>query len=474
MGYVIVIDDDEFFRDVLADHCQRMNHEAAVTGTVAEGMALLRSRSVDLVFLDVCLPDGNGLEALPMIQQHPSSPEVIIVTGMGSAQGAELAIKSGAWDYLQKPVSGQDIILHIKRAMEYHCKKTTRPARVHLQREEIIGSSAPILACLDQVAHCTSTEASVLLTGETGTGKELFARAIHANSTRSHGPFVVVDCAALPETLVESTLFGHVKGAFTGADKARRGLIEQAHGGTLFLDEVGELPVDTQRSFLRVLQERRFRPIGGDREVESDFRLVAATNRNLQQMVTQERFRSDLFYRLSTVVIQLPPLRDRPKDIPALTMTYTVKLCQRNRLIFKGVLPETLEMLASYPWPGNVRELINALEKAIIFDPANPTLYPRHFPPEIRLYRIRRAEDLKVGPCDEGTPPEFRQTDLSFQLPPLKEFRRGKYDEIEKGYLFRLMSDTTDDMEKACRISGLSRSRLYGLLKHHKMIDSSK
>ncbi|MBV5319182.1 MAG: sigma-54-dependent Fis family transcriptional regulator, partial [Desulfobulbaceae bacterium] len=425
MANVVIIDDDPIFRVLLAEHCILLGHDAEVAASIEAGKALLTRLPADLVFLDVRLPDGNGLEMLPFTQRLPSSPEVIIITGMGDADGAELAIKNGAWDYLQKPLSRQEIILHIRRALEYHDKKMQRSSHINLKRDEIVGKSKAICACLDQVAHCAGTDTGVLITGETGTGKELFARAIHANSPRAEGPFVVVDCASLPEQLVESILFGHVKGAFTGAGSDQKGLIEQADGGTLFLDEAGELPLETQKSFLRVLQERAFRPVGKDREQKSNFRLVAATNRDLAELVRDGLFRSDLYFRLNTFSILLPPLRAREQDIEKLTMSFVFSICRRNRLPIKGVVPETLETLAAYPWPGNVRELENTLEKAIIADPKDPVLYPIHLPPEIRLCRIRTMVAQKHSPpvADLSSPLAYPMQ-WPETLLPLKEYRR--------------------------------------------------
>lgn len=471
MGKIAIIDDDAVFRVLLAEHCKQLGHEAELAGTIEEGRSVLAERPFDLVFLDVSLPDGNGLDSLPFIQGLPSSPEVIIITGMGDANGAELAIKNGAWDYLQKPLARQEIVLHIRRALEYHEKKIQRTAQISLKRDEIVGKSKAISACLDQVAHCAATESGVLITGETGTGKELFARAIHANSQRAAGPFVVVDCASLPETLVESILFGHVKGAFTGANSDSKGLIEQADGGTLFLDEAGELPLETQKNFLRVLQERVFRPVGKDREQKSNFRLIAATNRDLPAMVRQGQFRSDLFFRLNTFTIHLPPLREREGDIEKLVMSFVFTICRRNRLPIKGVVPETLATLAAYPWPGNVRELENILERAIIADPADPVLYPIHLPPEIRLCRIRTMVSRKSDPsaaevstADHGQPPSFPAPE---PLPPFKEYRRQVTADLEVQYLRRLLREAAGDIARACAVSGLSRSRLYDLLKAH-------
>lgn len=468
MANVVIIDDDPNFGVLLAEHCTLLGHDAEVADSIEAGKLLLNRGGTDLVFLDVRLPDGNGLDFLPFIQQLPSIPEVIIITGMGDADGAELAIKNGAWDYLQKPISRQELILHVRRALEYHDKKIRRSSHINLKRDEIVGKSKAINACLDKIAHCAGTDAGVLLTGETGTGKELFARAIHANSHRAKGPFVVVDCSSLPEHLVESLLFGHVKGAFTSASSAQKGLIEQANGGTLFLDEAGELPLNTQKSFLRVLQERAFRPVGKDREQQSNFRLVAATNRDLTEQVRLNQFRSDLYYRLNLFSIHLPPLREREQDIEKLTMSFLFSICNQHRLPIKGVAPETLEILASYPWPGNVRELKNTLDKAILSDPEDPVLYPIHLPAEIRLYRIlTKVAQKHTPPPNSLSLPLADQGQWPETLPTLKEYRRMFTNDIEMHYLQRLMRTSRGDMTKACSTAGVSRSRLYDLLKHH-------
>ena len=239
MAKILVIDDDEVIRTMLMEIIETLHHNVAAAKTRSEAMAIIEKESYDLIFLDVMLPDGNGLEALPILKEQPNEAEVIIITGLGDAEGAELAIRSGAWDYLQKPFSVNEITLQIIRALEFRAKKVG-PGKISLKRDTVIGISPELTFCLDQVAQCAISNSNVLLTGETGTGKELIARTIHENSLRAKNPFVVVDCAALPDTLIESILFGHKKGAFTGAEKDRLGLVKQADSGTLFLDEVGE------------------------------------------------------------------------------------------------------------------------------------------------------------------------------------------------------------------------------------------
>jgi two-component system NtrC family response regulator len=473
MAHILVIDDDPHFRDLLLEHCSLLGHEANGAASIEEGKAKLAAQPMDLVFLDVRLPDGNGLETLPYINSLPIPPEVIIVTGMADANGAELAITNGAWDYLQKPLGRQEIILHIRRALEYHEKKAQSGTRLSLKRDEIIGESKAIRACLDQVACCSGTDTGVLITGETGTGKELFARAIHANSPRAHGPFVVVDCASLPEQLVTSILFGHGKGAFTGADSDRQGLIEQACGGTLFLDEAGELPLDVQKNFLRVLQERVFRPVGKQREQKSDFRLIAATHRNLEDMVRMGQFRKDLYFRLNTFAIHLPPLRARDSDIEKLALSFVFSISRNHGLPIKGIVSETLETLQAYPWPGNVRELRNVLQQAILADPTNPVLYPVHLPPKIRLHRIRSMVAHKHGDqgFDQLQPPLIPAK--ASAILPYKEHRRLLLNDIEKQYLQRLLRETDGDIAAACAIAHFSRSHLYNLMKFHALTGCS-
>ena len=350
---------------MLKRHVEYSGHKSEFVLTLQDGLKAVASKAFDVVFLDVLLPDGNGLDALPTIGNQKAAPEVIIITGEGEADGAELAIKTGAWDYIEKPLSLQNLTLSLSRALQYRQERGDRKGRVILQRDEIVGNSPRLNACLERIGQIAGVNSNVLILGETGTGKELFAKTIWKNSLRAEKRFVVVDCAALPGTLVESTLFGHIKGAFTGADRSRTGLIKDADGGTLFLDEIGELPVAVQASFLRVLQEHRFRPVGGDREIESDFRLISATNRSLEEMVIKGEFRQDLLFRLQSLTVELPPLRSCRQDIKDLAIYYMVKLCERDGMETKGFSPDFFEVLIDYDWPGNTRELINALENSL-------------------------------------------------------------------------------------------------------------
>ncbi len=443
---------------------ERMGHTTKTAGTLQEGMQAALNEPCDVIFLDVRLPDGSGLDVLSDLKSSGSRPEVIIMTGMGDPDGAELAIKNGAWDYIEKPSSIDKMKLPLLRALDFRRERATHATPKVLRREDIVGDSPPMQECLATMAQAAASEANVLITGETGTGKELFALGIHQNSSRAGNSFVVVDCTALPETLVESLLFGHVKGSFTGADRSQKGLIEQAHGGTLFLDEVGELPSALQKSFLRVIQERRFRPVGGDAEINSDFRLIAATNRNLEAMGAEDRFRQDLFFRLRTFNIELPPLRERLEDLPDLVNHHLQRLCHRYKIRPKGLSPDFLEALAAHPWPGNVRELVNVLERTIASALEDPILYPYHLPTYLRV-RLARAAVRKDSPQGQAGP--AGPAGLGQLGGSLQDVREAAICAAEERYLRDLMAQTKGGIKQACALSGLSRGRLYALMKKY-------
>jgi two-component system, NtrC family, response regulator len=462
LAKVLIIDDDEMFGEMLAEMIQTLGHESQCALTLKDGLRLATSGKFDVVFLDVRMPDGSGLELLPRVRETSSSPEVIIITGAGDPDGAELAILNGAWDYIEKQSSIQQMSLPLVRALQYRQEKRIKQPAVALKLEGIVGKSLQMRACYDLLAQAASSDANVLIYGETGTGKELFAKAIHANSPRTAKHFVVVDCAALPASLVESALFGHEKGAFTSADRTQAGLIKQADGGTLFLDEVGELHLDMQKAFLRVLQERRFRPVGSRFETESDFRLVAATNRDLDQMSAKGLFRKDLLFRLRAISVDLPPLRSRADDIKELAFYHTARICDRWGVGPKGFSPEFLKAILTYDWPGNVRELFNTLEGALAEARYEPTLFPKHLPSQIRIKVARAAVSKET--CSNGHNGSLEAPSARV-LPKLRDFRQAAIDEAEKQYLIDLMSLTEGRVQEACRVADLSLPRLYALLK---------
>lgn len=458
MAKVLVIDDDHVLSKMLVGQIESSGHQADSVGLLAEGREFLLTSPVDVVLLDVQLPDGNGLEYIPDIVSSPSKPDVIIITGQGDADGAEKAVVSGAWSYIEKPYVIRELDLQLNRVLQYRREKLKlNPVPVALKRDAIVGSSSGVRKCLDQVARASSSDVSVLLTGSTGTGKELFARAIHDNSDRAHNNFVVVDCAALPETLIESTLFGHVKGAFTNADSTSDGLVKHADGGTLFLDEVGELPLNIQKTFLRLLQEHEYRPVGSNRHHYSDFRVVAATNRDLERRVAEGRFRADLLFRLQAYTIQLPDLKDRPEDIRELVLHFIVKLCNRYGLEVKGVATDFIEALLSYDWPGNVRELYQTLEQVFTNPHLGPTCFAIHLPEKFRVHQARAG--LKTNPVSDTG--DFHKLEA-----PLLTWTEHKK-RCEHEYIVKLNRISGGNVTEAARLSKISRTRLYQLIEKY-------
>lgn len=391
MARIFIIDADPAFCESLGAIVAGLGHQAEHTQSLTAALASPSLRNADILFLNTALPDGSGLEALPKLRTLPAKPEVIMTTDAASADGAERAIRNGAWDYVAKQGAVDRMVLPLIRALDYRGRKPVKRGEVRLKRDSIIGGSPGLARCLDIVSEAAASDASTLLYGETGVGKEVFARAIHDNSQRNSGPFVAVDCASLSRTLAGSTLFGHRKGAFTGADKDRDGLVAQAHKGTLFLDEIGELPLAMQKIFLRVLQEHRFRPVGGRAEITSDFRLICATNRNLEEMVSRGTFRSDLLFRMRTVVMHIPPLRERIDDLPELANHYIRRICGKYGMPAKSISTDLHAALREYQWPGNVRELIHTLERAVLAAQDETKLFSRHLPDHVRISIARAA-----------------------------------------------------------------------------------
>lgn len=460
MANILIIDDDPKIGVFLSDILDGLGHIPAVARTLAEGRKLAFSMRNDVILLDLDLPDGNGLSLLPELLTEEAAPEVIIVTGTGDVGGAKIAFKYGAWDYIQKPFTMEEVSLPIARALEYRKEKKVAREPISLKRAAIVGNSHAIQCSLNEVAKASATSASVLITGETGTGKELFARAIHDNSNRAAGAFVAVDCGAIPESLAEASFFGHEKGTFTGADARREGLIRQAEGGTLFLDEIGDLALPIQKTLLRALQEKKVRPIGG-KEVAVDFRLVAATNRDLVKLVKESRFREDLLYRIRAIEIKLPPLRSRDEDIQEIAIHKIHQISTHYGNGVKGISPEFMNILSTYEWPGNVRELINVLEFALASAGSDPTLHPKHLPPEYRASLLDMGPQLPPTAFDFASGTETATGDF----PKLTDFREN----LERQYFQVLIKRALGNREKACQLSGISQARLYDILKKYQL-----
>ncbi len=399
MADVLVIDPTRRYREYLVPAITAAGHACRVVSTCEEAVASGRRRACDVVLLDVDTPGPDGLACLPELSAMRGQPEVLALTALRTGNRAEDAIRAGAWDVLLHPIPESSVRQVLERCLYHHAAKVALIGQANIKRGDIIGASLPLERCLHSLGVAARTDTNVLILGETGTGKELFARAVHENSERAGRGFIVVDCTNLPSTLAESILFGHERGSFTGAEAARDGLFKQADGGTIFLDEIGDLDLSVQKSLLRVLQERTFRPISARNEVRSDFRLVAATNCDIEDMVRRGAFRKDLFHRLKTRIIQLPPLRERRDDIEPLARHYVDRICRQHRLAAKQMSPDFVDAVQIYHWPGNVRDLINALHYAVQAAFAEQRLYPQHLPVEIRGHVMRARRDL--GPARE-------------------------------------------------------------------------
>ena len=472
MDKILLIDNDPMFCGLLRDLPSRIGCEFKAVQSLENGMREITRRDYDLVLLNVTLSNGDGLRMISNIQAVRSSPEVIALASKGDPNDAETAIKNGAWDYVEKTIPADSMELLVKRALRHRTKKLRLAPKKALDRTSIVGDSPRLRLCLDILAQAASSTVNVLITGETGTGKELFAKAIHDNSPNAENKFVVVDCTNIPPMLAESLLFGHVRGSFTGAFESKVGLIRQAHQGTLFLDEIGDLPLSVQRSLLRVLQGRKFRPLGSKHEQTSNFRLIAATNGDMKVMVRAGRFRKDLYHRLSALNIHLPPLRERMEDLGPLTDYYIAKICGERGVPAKQVSEEFFRALEAYDWPGNIRELINILSSSVANAMDGSTLYPQHLPMNFRIHLARmNFKPDRPGPSGERRQPDIRQDVLDREnFPTFKKMRETTIRRMELCYLDELVSLCNGDMAKACQLSGLSRARLYELFRRHNIV----
>ncbi|MGE0398209.1 MAG: sigma-54-dependent transcriptional regulator [Kofleriaceae bacterium] len=448
-GRVLFVDDDPKFCDVVK---RALHHHgfSVLTATTGEGaLALLRTEEVDTVITDLRMPEMDGLQLLERIAQQRSGVPVIVVTAFGSMDTAVAALRAGAYDFVTKPFTLDVLALAAARAVK-HRRLTDEVmklrARVATGRGgALVGESAAmreVVALIDRVAE---TDASVLITGESGTGKELVAREIHARSKRHDGKLVAINCAAMPPSLLESELFGHVKGAFTDAKASHAGLFAAANGGTLFLDEIGELPLSLQPKLLRVLQERVVRPVGGDREIPIDVRLITATNRDLETAIEDRTFREDLYYRIHVVHVPLPPLRARGADIMLLAQSFLVDAAARFDKGVRGFSPAAAEKLSAYSWPGNVRELANAIESAVALA-RFAELGVEDLPPKIQTFTPAKIEIAGSDPTD---------------LEPL--------DEIERRYIVHVLDACGGNQSLAAQVLQIDRKTLHRRLKSYAM-----
>ncbi len=413
---VLVVDDDLAHRTMLRTLMSGWGYEVSEAADGEAAIEAVHRTPFDLVLMDIRMIRVSGLEALEEIKRFNPAIPIIIMTAYASVETAVEALKKGAYDYLTKPLDFDELRLAMNRAMEHsRLKEENRLLREnlgkHFDRRNLIGRSQVMTRLLETVDQVAPSEATVLITGESGTGKEMIAGAVHFNSRRREGPFVKINCAAITETLLESELFGHEKGAFTGADRRKEGKFRQADGGTLFLDEVSEMTLGMQVKLLRVLQEREVTRVGGNDVIKVDVRVVAATNRDLIPLIEAGRFREDLYYRLNVVTLHVPPLRERREDIPLLAQRFLETFSERNRKTIKGFTPQAMDRLLKYPWPGNVRELMNMVERAVVLSrseyldeadlsPALREPVPEKTPPEglgsLPLEDVERATILRT------------------------------------------------------------------------------
>jgi two-component system response regulator HydG len=443
----LIVDDEPDMGRLMDAALRAVGIDTRVTTVPGEALALVAVEDFDVVLTDLQMPEMSGLELCErIVAQRPDVP-VVVVTAHGTLESAIGAIRAGAYDFVQKPIKIETLQLTVERALRHHALanevERLREATTAAPFEGIIGQSATMRAVFDMVTRVAPTDASVLLTGESGTGKELVARALHQRSRRHAGPFVAINLAAVPESLVESELFGHARGAFTDAKAARTGLFLQASGGTLFLDEIGEMPLSVQPKLLRALQERTIRPVGGDHEIPIDVRIIAATNQDLEACVENGRFREDLFYRINVVRIELPPLRARGSDVLLLAQQAVPRFARTMHKEVRGIAAPAAEKLLGYEWPGNVRELQNALESAVALT-RFAEITVEDLPEKIRDYK---SSHVLVAADDPA------------ELPTL--------DEVEKRYILRVMQTVHGNKALASRVLGLDRKTLYRKLERY-------
>ena len=454
-AHLLVVDDDADMCAELARVLQKRGWKVTTRTSADEAFALLADEDFDAVVTDLNMRGMSGIELCDRIVQNRRDVPVIIVTAFGTLETAIATMRAGAFDFLTKPFNAEQLAWSVERALR---QRALEEEVVRLRRDaadragfgEILGSSAAMRQVFDLVDRVAQTDATVLVTGESGTGKELVARALHQRSRRASGPLVAINCAALPEALLESELFGHVKGAFTDAKTARKGLFVEASGGTLFLDEIGELPLGMQAKLLRALEDRKVRPVGAAAEVPFDARVVVATNRDLETLVEEKRFREDLFYRVNVIHVDLPPLRARGEDVLVLAQAFVRRFAERHGKRVVGLSAAAAKKLLAYSWPGNVRELQNSIERAVAlagFEEVNVD----DLPPKVRDYE--RSDALSATADDS----------------PLVTL-----EELERRYIQRVMVAVAWNKVEATRVLGIDRSTLYRKLERYRIAPEKK
>ena len=451
-GRVLIVDDDRDMCVLLESQLKRRDINAAWRISAPEALELLSIEDFDVLVTDLNLQGMSGLELCERVVTNRPDMPVIVITAFGSLESAIKAIRSGAYDFVNKPFELDELVLTIHRAMQHkflreEVKRLKEAVATTQRMDELIGESLGMRKVYDLLDRVADTDATVLISGESGTGKELVARALHRRSPRANGPFVAINCAAMPETLLESELFGHTKGAFTDAKSGRAGLLLQASGGSLFFDEIGEMPLGMQPKLLRSLQERTVRPVGGNDEVSFDARIIAATNRDLESEVEAGRFREDLFYRINVVRIDVPPLRMRSNDVLLLAQHFLEKIAARSAKKVVGISSAAAEKLLAYEWPGNVRELQNCIERAVALTRYD-TIVVEDLPEKIREYK---SSNIVVA------------TEDASQLLPMEE--------VERRYILRVLKTVGGNKTTAAKVLGFDRRTLYRKLERYGVAD---
>lgn len=449
---ILIIDDDEIVRK----SCERiLSPEGYIIVSAEngrEGLRLFSKRPFDLVLTDLRMPDMDGIEVLKKIKEAGPDIEVIVITGYGTVKSAIEAIRYGAYDYIEKPFSPEELLNVVRRSLErrnliLENTRLRQEIKALYRVENIVGNSKAIQRVFNLISTVAPTESTVLITGESGTGKELVARAIHYNSPRREGPFVVVDCGTIPDNLIEAELFGHIKGAFTGATETRTGLIEIARRGTLFFDEIGNLNLSLQAKLLRLIQEREFRPVGGREIIKADIRIIAATNKDLLSLVKEGTFREDLFYRLNVFPIYMPPLRERKEDIPALSDHFMKKYSSESGKDVSHISAEAMKELFLYDWPGNIRELENVIQRAVILSRGD-TIGPEDIV-------IPKREDIKIP----GSLRELKEVK--------KKLKARSIEGIERSFILNALSRNNWNISKAAEDVGMQRTNFHSLMRKY-------
>jgi len=453
---ILIVDDEEKTRKVLKINLAD-TYRILLASNGGEAVKILNQETVHLVLTDLKMPEMNGLELLHHIRDNYKNIPVILMTAYGTVENAVEAMKMGAYDYILKPVKISELELLLEKALRFVRLLEENIALKERLRKyegfpEIISANPKIKSLLELIKQVASTDATILIEGESGTGKGLFARAVHYLSPRAEGAFIEINCAAIPHDLLESELFGHERGAFTGAVATKKGKFELAHHGSLFLDEIGEMPLDLQVKLLHVLENQKFTRLGGTQFLQTNTRIIAATNRNLREEVTQKRFRQDLFYRLKVVYLHIPPLRERPEDIPALAQYFLNKHQNSAPQKITRFSEEALQLLLQYPWPGNVREMENVILQAMIFA-QNGIITPAVLPEEILTYQGSASTPLT-------------KTDLQIE----KNRRTEKIiTDLERQFLTRVLQKTHGNISEAARLSGYDRRQIQNLIKKHRI-----